>query len=62
MKITKKYLLALMTGLAFLASSTLMAQDWSKEQKEVWQSVENGWAAWASGTDGNVQGQMEGDV
>lgn len=31
---------------AFLGASTLVAQEWTKEQKEVWQVVENQWENW----------------
>lgn len=33
---------------AFLATSTVNGQEWSKDQKAVWKEVENGWAAWKS--------------
>jgi ketosteroid isomerase-like protein len=39
--------------LAILSTSTLMGQEWSKEQKEVWKEVKSGWEAWSKGdTDG----------
>ncbi len=34
---------------AFLCTSTLLGQNWSKEQKEVWKGVESGWEAWSKG-------------
>jgi hypothetical protein len=34
------------TMFAFLGASTLYAQDWNKEQKEVWQEVDNMWTHW----------------
>lgn len=32
--------------IAFLGVSTMNAQEWTKEQNEVWQVVENMWAKW----------------
>ena len=37
------------TMIAFLGASTLNAQEWSKEQKEVWQDVEDMWTFWKAG-------------
>lgn len=34
---------------AFLGVSTLVAQEWTKEQKEIWEVVETGWAKWQEG-------------
>jgi len=34
---------------AFLSTSTLMGQEWSKEQKEVWKLVKTGWEGWKTG-------------
>jgi len=31
---------------SFLGVSTLIAQEWTKEQKEVWETVENMWIKW----------------
>lgn len=31
---------------AFMGTSTLYAQEWTKEQKEVWQTVEEYWVKW----------------
>lgn len=31
---------------AFMGTSTLYAQEWTKEQKEVWQTVEDYWVKW----------------
>ena len=33
----------------FLGASSLVAQEWTKEQKEVWQVVEDAWADWQQG-------------
>ena len=35
--------------IAFLGTSSLIAQEWTKEQKEVWQVVEDDWANWQEG-------------
>jgi len=43
------YGIIVLTCIAFVHSSTLFGQDWSKEQKEVWKVVNDGWAAWKSG-------------
>lgn len=34
---------------AFLGASTLVAQDWTKEQTELWQTIENAWTKWQEG-------------
>ena len=34
--------------LAFSITSTI-AQEWTKEQKEIWQKVEQGWETWQKG-------------
>jgi len=34
---------------SFLGASTLVAQEWTKEQKEVWQVIEEAWAKWQEG-------------
>lgn len=36
-------------SVAFLSTTILNGQEWSKEQKEVWKNVEDGWAAWSKG-------------
>jgi hypothetical protein len=43
------YLVMLLTCIAFLVATTAGAQEWSKDQKEVWQTVEEGWSAWKAG-------------
>lgn len=43
------YACLLLTMFAFVGVQTVTAQEWSKDQLEVWQEVENGWAAWKSG-------------
>lgn len=35
--------------IAFLSVSSLNAQEWTKEQKEVWQVVETAWEKWQEG-------------
>ena len=35
--------------IAFLGMSTLTAQEWTKEQKEVWNEVEQMWENWKAG-------------
>jgi hypothetical protein len=44
MKTTLKY--ALIALFTFLMTSSVIAQEWTKEQKEVWQTVENTWSKW----------------
>ncbi len=41
-----------MTLVACIAmmTTTVLAQEWTKEQKEVWQVVENSWSNWKVGT------------
>lgn len=38
-----------LTCVAFLSTSTLLGQEWSKEQKEVWKVVKTGWESWKTG-------------
>jgi len=33
----------------FLATTTVFAQEWTKEQKEVWKVVEDSWTSWKAG-------------
>jgi len=40
--------LALVAIIAMMAT-TVLAQDWTKELKEVWQAVENSWSNWKAG-------------
>ena len=48
MKMTLKLLLA--TGIILAASlGSMNAQEWTDAQKEVWQTVEQGWLDWQSG-------------
>ena len=49
MKTLINYAAIAITMIAFLSVSTLNAQEWSKEQKEVWQEVENMWENWKTG-------------
>lgn len=49
MKKLINYAVIALTCVAFLGASTAFGQDWSKDQKEVWQTVENGWVGWKSG-------------
>lgn len=44
MKTSFKY--AIIAVIAFFISSSAIAQEWTKEQKEVWQTVENIWSKW----------------
>jgi hypothetical protein len=44
MKTSLKY--AIILVFAFFITSSVIAQEWTKEQKEVWQTVENMWAKW----------------
>ena len=37
------------TMIAFLGASNLNAQEWTKDQMEVWKVVENSWANWQEG-------------
>lgn len=43
------YLTVALTCLAFLGANTLLAQEWTKEQKEVWKTIEDSWEAWKTG-------------
>jgi len=45
----KRYTFLLIIVFTFLATSTLHAQEWSEEQKDIWQVVENLWAMWKTG-------------
>lgn len=49
MKKFMNYACLLLIMFAFVGVQTVTAQEWSKDQLEVWQEVENGWAAWSSG-------------
>lgn len=49
MKKIINYVVIAMMGFAFLGTSSLTAQEWSKDQDAVWQEVKDGWAAWKSG-------------
>lgn len=44
MKTTLRF--AIIAVLAFFLTSSVIAQEWTKEQKEVWQTVENTWSKW----------------
>ena len=46
MKKMKNYAVIAAITIAFLSASTLDAQEWTKEQKEVWTEVENMWKNW----------------
>lgn len=49
---------------AFIGTSTLFAQEWTKEQKEVWGTIENMWVTWQAkdydGTFANVHDSFLG--
>lgn len=47
MKTTLKY--AAIALFALFMTSTAIAQEWTKEQKEVWQTVDNMWSKWKAG-------------
>ena len=49
MKTLMNYSAIVLLMIAFLGASTLNAQEWSKEQKAVWQEVENMWTKWKAG-------------
>lgn len=38
-----------MVALIAMIATTVVAQEWTKEQKEVWQVVENSWMKWKAG-------------
>jgi hypothetical protein len=40
---------ALVVLVAFIATTVVVAQEWTKAQKEVWQIVEDSWAKWKAG-------------
>ncbi len=50
---TIKTVVAICVIVAF--SSSIYAQEWTKEQNEVWQVVEDGWALWSKG---DMEGSM----
>lgn len=51
------YTIVALMCVTFLNVSTLVAQEWSKEQKEVWKTVKEGWKAWSVGdADGAFSG------
>lgn len=45
--------IAMIAWIAFIASTAVFAQDWTKAQKEVWQVVED---TWAKAKTGNIDG------
>jgi hypothetical protein len=49
MKTLMNYTVIITTIMVFLGVSTLNAQEWSKDQMEVWQEVENMWEQWKAG-------------
>lgn len=49
MKKMMNYLMIVAITFCFLGTSTLMSQEWTKEQTELWQSIENVWAEWKKG-------------
>ena len=49
MKKLMNYAAIAVTMIAFLGASTLNAQEWTKDQMEVWKVIENGWAKWQEG-------------
>ncbi len=49
MKKLMNYAAIAVTMIALLGASTLHAQEWTKEQKAVWQTVDHTWATWKAG-------------
>lgn len=49
MKKMMNYFVIVAITFCFLGTSTLMAQEWTKEQTELWQSIENVWSEWKKG-------------
>lgn len=49
MKTLMNYSAIVLLMIAFLGASTLNAQEWTKDQKEVWKVVENAWAKMQEG-------------
>ena len=41
--------ISVVVALALIATSGVLAQEWSKAQNEVWQVCENGWKNWKAG-------------
>jgi ketosteroid isomerase-like protein len=41
--------IAVIAFVAFIATTTAFAQEWTKEQKEVWKVVEDSWTSWKAG-------------
>lgn len=57
MKKMINYTLMTLICLAFFGLNNLNAQDWTKDQKAVWQEIEAGWEAWKTGdSDGAFKG------
>jgi ketosteroid isomerase-like protein len=48
MKKVKNYLMLVTITIAFLGSSTLVAQEWTKDQLEIWKTIENAWTEWSN--------------
>jgi len=49
MKTLMKFSAITLMLIAFLGASTLNAQEWTKDQKEVWKTVEKSWENWKAG-------------
>ena len=49
MKTLTNYSAIVMLLIAFLGATTTTAQEWSTEQKTVWQEIDNMWAKWKVG-------------
>ena len=41
--------IAVVAFTTLIATSTVLAQEWTKEQKEVWKVVEDSWTSWKAG-------------
>ena len=51
----KRIIFLVVMGLAMLSSNLLFAQEWSKDQKDVWKNVETYWDLYAKG---DVEGYL----
>ena len=49
MKTLTNYSAIVMLLIAFLGATTTIAQEWTTEQKTVWQEIDNMWAKWKVG-------------
>ncbi|PLX00111.1 MAG: hypothetical protein C0591_01805 [Marinilabiliales bacterium] len=61
MKKLMNYAAIAVTMIAFLGGSTLNAQEWTDDQLEVWNTVENLWQKWKVGDFDNAMSNVHAD-